>query len=196
MCSTGDGIFIGVLMGELYLIRHGRTEANEKWLYCGSTDLFLSEKGAEDLNGISYDVPADTLFITSGMRRTEQTLKILFGDVPHRIDARFREVDFGVFEMKSYESLKEQEDYQTWISGDNEKNVPPKGESGEQMKIRVLKGLEDVQKEERSVVLVCHGGVIAAIMEHLYPNENKNRYLWQPKPGHGYLIKDGKYQEI
>jgi alpha-ribazole phosphatase len=196
MCSTCDGIFIGVLMSELYLIRHGRTEANEKWLYCGSTDLFLSEKGTEDLKDISYDVPGDTLFITSGMRRTEQTLKILFGDVPHRIDERFREVDFGVFEMKSYESLKEQEDYQTWISGDNEKNVPPKGESGEQMKIRVLKGLEDVQKEERPVILVCHGGVIAAIMEHLYPNENKNRYLWQPKPGHGYLIKDGKYQEI
>ena len=196
MCSTGDGIFIGVSMGELYLIRHGRTEANEKWLYCGSTDLFLSEKGAEDLNGISYDVPADTLFITSGMNRTEQTLQILFGDVAHKIDKRFREVDFGIFEMKSYESLKEQEDYQTWISGDNEKNVPPKGESGEQMKIRVLKGLEDVQKEERPVVVVCHGGVIAAIMEYLYPCENKNRYLWQPKPGHGYLIKDGKYQEI
>ena len=183
-------------MGELYLIRHGRTEANEKWLYCGSTDLFLSEKGAEDLKDISYDVPEDTLFITSGMRRTEQTLKILFGDVPHKIDKRFREVDFGVFEMKSYESLKEQEDYQTWISGDNEKNVPPKGESGEQMKIRVLKGLEDLQKEERPVVVVCHGGVIAAIMEYLYPLEDKNRYLWQPKPGHGYFIKDGKYQEI
>ena len=183
-------------MSELYLIRHGRTEANEKWLYCGSTDLFLSEKGTEDLKGISYDVPADTLFITSGMRRTEQTLKILFGDVPHRIDDRFREVDFGIFEMKSYESLKEQEDYQAWISGDNEKNVPPKGESGEQMKVRVLEGLQDLFKEECPVVVVCHGGVIAAIMEHLYPLENKNRYLWQPKPGHGYLIKDGKYQEI
>ena len=183
-------------MGELYLIRHGRTEANEKWLYCGSTDLFLSEKGAEDLNGISYDVPEDTLFITSGMNRTEQTLQILFGDVPHRIEDRFREVDFGVFEMKSYESLKEQENYQAWISGDNEKNVPPKGESGEQMKIRVLEGLQDLFKEEHPVVLVCHGGVIAAIMEHLYSNENKNRYQWQPKPGHGYLIKDGKYQEI
>lgn len=183
-------------MSEIYLIRHGRTEANEKWLYCGSTDLFLSEKGAEDLKGISYDVPKDTLFITSGMRRTEQTLKILFGDVPHRIDDRFREVDFGFFEMKSYESLKEQEDYQVWISGDNEKNVPPKGESGEQMKKRVLEGLKALQKEVKPVVLVCHGGVIAAIMEHLYPLENKNRYLWQPKPGHGYLIKDGKYQEI
>ena len=29
----------------IYLIRHGKTEANEKHLYCGSTDLPLSEKG-------------------------------------------------------------------------------------------------------------------------------------------------------
>ena len=35
----------------IYLIRHGRTEANEKWLYCGSTDLSLSEKGREELAG-------------------------------------------------------------------------------------------------------------------------------------------------
>lgn len=196
MCSDSAGTFIGVRMGEIYLIRHGRTEANEKWLYCGSTDLFLSEKGAEDLKDISYTVPENVIFITSGMNRTEQTLNILFGDVPHKTDARFREVDFGIFEMKSYESLKEQEDYQVWISGDNEKNVPPKGESGEQMKKRVLEGLKALQKEVNPVVVVCHGGVIAAIMEHLYPNENKNRYLWQPKPGHGYLIKNGKYQEI
>lgn len=183
-------------MSEIYLIRHGRTEANEKWLYCGSTDLFLSEKGVEDLKSISYDVPEDTLFITSGMNRTEQTLNILFGDVHHRIDERFREVDFGIFEMKSYESLKEQAVYQEWISGDNEKNVPPKGESGEQMKKRVLEGLGELQKEQHPVVLVCHGGVIAAIMEYLYPEEGRNRYQWQPKPGHGYLLKDGNYQEI
>ncbi len=183
-------------MGNLYLIRHGRTEANEKWLYCGSTDLFLSESGAKELEDITYDIPEDAIFITSGMNRTEQTLKILFGDVIYRVDERFREVDFGVFEMKSYESLKEQADYQAWITGDNERNVPPDGESGEQMKKRVLEGLQDLQNEIKNVVLVSHGGVIAAIMEHLFPLENKNRYLWQPKPGHGYVIGESKYQEI
>ena len=75
-------------MSELYLIRHGRTEANEKWLYCGSTDLFLSESGAKELENIKYSVPEDAIFITSGMNRTEQTLKILFGDIPHEIDSQ------------------------------------------------------------------------------------------------------------
>ena len=33
----------------LYLLRHGKTLANEKKLYCGFTDLLLSEKGIEEL---------------------------------------------------------------------------------------------------------------------------------------------------
>jgi len=38
----------------LYLIRHGKTAANEQHLYCGSTDLPLSEKGIEELQNLHY----------------------------------------------------------------------------------------------------------------------------------------------
>ena len=41
---------------------------------------------------------------------------------------------------------------------------------------------------EEDVLLVTHGGVIAAIMAHLFPREGKSRYQWQPKPFHGYLL--------
>ena len=183
-------------MGKLYLIRHGRTEANEKWLYCGSTDLPLSASGAKMLENVHYEVPKECIFMTSGMLRTEQTLKILFGNVPHTVDGRFREVDFGIFEMHSYEQLKSDPVYQEWITGDNEKNVPPNGESGEQMLERVLEGLKDLQKESQNVVLVTHGGVIAAMMEQLFPGEDKNRYTWQPKPGCGYVVDEKGYQEL
>ena len=183
-------------MGKLYLIRHGRTEANEKWLYCGSTDLPLSASGAKMLENVHYEVPKECIFMTSGMLRTEQTLKILFGNVPHTVDGRFREVDFGIFEMHSYEQLKSDPVYQEWITGDNEKNVPPNGESGEQMLERVLEGLKDLQKESKNVVLVTHGGVIAAMMAQLFPGEDKNRYTWQPKPGCGYVVDEKGYQEL
>ncbi len=183
-------------MGVFYLIRHGKTEANERKLYCGSTDLPLTEGGMGELKKINYIVPQDSIFITSGMKRTEQTLQLLFGDVAHKVDNRFREVDFGVFEMKSYEQLKGREDYQTWISEDNEKNVPPDGESGEQMLKRVLDGFMELKRETKDVVLISHGGVIAGLMAHLFPEEGKNRYSWQPRPGHGYVIADGIYQEM
>ncbi len=176
----------------VYLIRHGKTEANEKRLYCGSTDLPLSEKGAEELRNCCYKI-SDVRYFTSGMKRTEQTLKLLFGDVPYDEDFRFREVDFGIFEMHSYEQLKNDPAYVAWISGDNEGNVPPGGESGRQMKQRVLEAFHEIR---RDTVLVCHGGVIACIMEHLFPEEQKSRYEWQPENGCGYAVSNAGYQRI
>lgn len=176
----------------IYLIRHGKTEANEKRLYCGSTDLPLSEKGREELSQIHYDIKS-VRFLTSGRLRTNETLKILFGNVAYEEDSRFREVDFGVFEMHSYEQLKDNPAYQIWCTGDNEANIPPGGESGLHMKRRVREAFSEIKED---TVLICHGGVIAAIMERLFPEENKTLYDWQPKNGCGYMIKDHGYQCI
>ena len=177
----------------IYLIRHGKTSANEKHLYCGSTDLSLSVVGREELQNIHYDIK-NVRFLTSGMKRTNETLQILFGDVSHDADPRFREVDFGIFEMHSYEELKDTPEYQAWLTGDNEANIPPQGESGMQMKNRVMEAFSEIQED---TCIITHGGVIAAIMEHLFPDENKNRYEWQPKPGRGYAIIDGfRYIEL
>ena len=173
----------------IYLIRHGKTEANEKHLYCGSTDLSLSVAGREELQNIRYDIK-HVRFITSGMKRTNETLQTLFGEVPYEIEPRFREVDFGIFEMHSYDELKDSHAYQAWLTGDNEANIPPQGESGEQMKARVLKAFSEIKED---TCIITHGGVIAAIMEHLFPNEGKNRYEWQPRPGYGYVIHAGSY---
>ncbi len=176
----------------IYLIRHGKTPANEQRIYCGSTDMSLSEGGIEELEKLPYDIK-NVRFLTSGMKRTNETLKVLFGDVPFAEDMRFREVDFGLFEMHSYEELKDREDYQRWITGDNETNIPPEGESGQQMSERVLEAFREIRED---TVLVTHGGVIAAIMQHCFPDEGKNRYEWQPKNGCGYLLSGGIYRTI
>ena len=176
----------------IYLIRHGKTEANEKHLYCGSTDLPLSNAGKEELRSVHYDIKT-VRFLTSGMKRTNETLRILFGDVPYEVDPRFREVDFGIFEMHSYEELKDTPEYQAWLAGDNEINVPPKGESGVQMKARALEAFSEIKED---TCVITHGGVIASIMEYLFPNEGKNRYEWQPKLGSGYVLDAGGYSQL
>ena len=176
----------------IYLIRHGKTEANEKHLYCGSTDLPLSAGGRQELQNIRYDIK-NVRFLTSGMKRTDETIRILFGDVPYETDPRFREVDFGIFEMHGYGQLKNTPEYQAWLTGDNEVNIPPQGESGVQMKARVMQALSEIKED---TCIITHGGVIAAIMEHLLPEENKNRYQWQPRPGEGYCITDHTYRRI
>lgn len=176
----------------IYLIRHGMTDANERHLYCGSTDLGLSSAGIKALRQLHYDIK-NANYITSGMKRTEQTLEVLFGAVPHIRDPRFREVDFGIFEMRSYEELKDTDAYQAWIQGDNEANTPPKGESGQQMRQRALEAFRGI---ETDTVVITHGGVIAAIMAERFPEANKNRYAWQPRPGHGYAITGNVYRSI
>lgn len=176
----------------IYLIRHGKTIANEKHLYCGSTDLPLSNAGREELQGFHYDIQ-NIRFITSGMKRTNETLHILFGDVPYEVDSRFREVDFGIFEMQSFDQLKDSPEYQVWLTGDNDVNIPPNGESGAQMKERVLAAFSGIKED---TCIITHGGVIAAIMEHMFPNENKNRYEWQPRNGCGYIISENRFKVI
>ena len=176
----------------IYLIRHGKTVANEQHLYCGSTDLPLSDGGREELHSMRYDITPER-FVTSGMKRTDETLRILFGNVPFSVDSRFREVNFGDFEMKSYEMLKDDPSYQAWLTGDNEVNVPPGGESGVQMTRRVLEAFREIPD---GTALVTHGGVIAAIMASLFPADGKHRYQWQPRNGHGYEIRGGTYRPI
>ena len=176
----------------IYLIRHGKTEANEKHLYCGSTDLPLSNAGKEELRSVHYDIK-NVRFISSGMKRTNETLRILFGDVPYEVEPRFREVDFGTFEMHSYQELKDTSEYQAWLTGDNDANIPPNGESGVQMKARVLGAFSEIKE---NTCIITHGGCIAAIMEHLFPGEGKNRYEWQPKNGFGYIIRGNTYEEL
>ena len=121
------------------------------------------------------------------MARADETLEIFFGTVPFIPLPALQELDFGAFEMQSYEQLKNRPDYQAWISGDNYKDRCPYGESAEEMEARCLPAFRTLLQLE-SAVLVTHGGVIAAIMAHYFPGEGKNRYEWQPEPAGGYLL--------
>ena len=177
----------------ILLLRHGRTKANEEHLYCGSTDWPLSDEGRELLSQKAGIYGTDwEFYYTSGMSRTKETLSILFGEQSAVIqEPDFREMDFGAFEGRSYAMLKDDPAYQKWISGDNEKNICPGGESGEQMRERVLCAFDWILRNdpEESIVIVTHGGPIAAIMQKLFPEQGLNRYQWQPECGEGYLLK-------
>lgn len=173
---------------KLYLIRHGQTEANLRHLYCGSTDLPLSDAGREALLSIRYPKPEKADYITSGMRRCNETMDLLFHPESVVVCPDLREIDFGIFEMRGYDELKDDPAYQTWISGDNMTNTPPGGESGLDMTCRVMAAFREILLRGKNAVIVTHGGVIAAIMAECFSGENRNRYQWQPAPGCGYLL--------
>ena len=179
---------------KIHLIRHGKTLANEKKLYCGQTDLPLSENGTEEIIRLKNQgiYPSADIFYTSGLIRSEQTVDIIYGEVFRKAISDIAEFKFGLFEMKSYEELKDQEDYQAWITDETGNFQCPQGESKKQFEKRVIGGYNSIisevsQSADCSVFVSCHGGVIVCIMEYLMPNI-KNFYEWQPEPGRGYTL--------
>lgn len=184
---------------EILLLRHGATEANEQHRYCGKTDLSLSPSGKASLlckqRSLLYPNLSDFFICTSGMKRTNETLALLYPNDSvraHTIPA-FQEIDFGSFENRSYEELRDSPSYQAWISPNfpdesNDKNQCPNGESGEEMKTRVLSQLHELLRTHERIAIFTHGGPISAIMAFYFPEEHKNRYQWQSDFGEGWRI--------
>lgn len=174
----------------LTLIRHGLTLGNMQRLYYGSTDLPLTEAGEKDLlqkrNICIY--PTAAHYYTSGMLRTEQTLELLYGAVPHKALPGLGEMDFGDFEMRSYEALRENPAYQTWIQGCVEANRCPNGESAAQATARALAALEPILSSGEDAVCITHGGIIAGLMLSWFPGR-RHRYGFTPAPGDGYCVE-------
>ena len=190
-------------------IRHGMTRANEEHRYLGKTDEPLSEKGIrllQEKKKKSFFNAPEFLY-ASPMKRCVQTAEILFRRKPVLIP-EWKEMDFGQFEGKNYEELKDNPDYQKWI--DSNGTLPfPGGESREQFIRRSMEGFDrmmsDILKRsekntgiqndtdtrylksnrgtEIPVVTVVHGGTIMAVLSSLTGGEY---FDFQVKNGEGY----------
>lgn len=185
-------------MQKIYLICHGATVADTQHLYCGRSDLPLSPEGEDTLRRMAsaggYPAAEGCRLMTSGMQRTEQTLKILYGEKEHERRPDFRELDYGAFELQSKEQLSEREDYRAWINGDTAHDRCPDGESGEDVANRIRPAFEEILRDGRDTILITHSGIIASLLIDLYPDDLNSRKDWQPDPGKGWAVtlEDGK----
>ena len=152
------------------VLRHGMTEANEKGIYIGTTDVPLSAKGAADLAAKmdEFDYPTVHRVYSSPLRRCTETAEILFPYTELCPVDDLRELDFGEFENKSIEELAKREDYNKWIRGGKD-NRPPKGESLEEMTARIYKALHAVITDMMEsglthCAMITHGGIISNML--------------------------------
>ena len=179
---------------KLYLIRHGITYCNEKNLYCGKSDIDLSENGIHNLREKAKKVkyPNCDFYFTSGAKRANQTLGILCPGNKYSMLEKFFEYDFGDFELKSYEDLKLLKEYIGWVD-DEEGNIKcPNGESRYEFRKRIKEGFIElikhfIKENIKTALGVTHGGSIGMILEMLY-DDKKKFYEWQPKNGEGYEL--------
>lgn len=174
---------------KLTMIRHGITEGNKNGLYYGSTDLPLLEEGKKALEALKGELhyPKAKHYYTSGMLRAEQSFKIIYGDIPHGILPGLREIDLGDFEMRTYEQLKDDPDFIAWITGDNEANICPNGESGDGVTQRALAELEPIIAAGEDAVIITHSGVIGGVLRRLF--KKGTRYDYRVDPGYGFTVE-------
>ena len=179
---------------KLTLLRHGNTEGNIRGLYYGATDLPILPESAEELRARAArgGCPSAKKYYTSGMKRAEQSFAALYGDTPHETLPGVREIDLGEFEMRAYEDLKNDPKFIEWCTGDNERNVCPGGESGEQVTERALAALMPIVEAGEDAVVITHGGVIGGVLSRLFPDP-EGRFRFTPAPGTGYTVEfEGK----
>lgn len=179
----------------IYLIRHGKTKCNEQKLYCGKTDVSLSQLGIKELEKkkSEFSYPKCRLNFTSGAKRANETFEILYPNCEYEKRNGFWEYDFGDFELKSYEMLKENKDYIKWICDATTTINCPNGESRQEFYIRLKNSFVEFLSElklrnENEALIVCHGGTIGTILQLFYDG-SKDFYSYQPSCGGGYKLK-------
>ncbi|MDR7001821.1 histidine phosphatase family protein [Neobacillus niacini] len=168
------------------LFRHGLTEANKRKAYLGWKDspLCLEE----------MKTPVHRIFegyFSSDLHRCLETAKIFFPGSSPKLLKELREINFGEWDGKTYDDLKEDQFYLQWLS-DPFLFCPPKGESFQQFQARIQAGWRKMRdeiflKNLQSCAVVTHGGVIRHLLTKYAPEE-KEFWEWQSPHHQGFEL--------
>lgn len=170
------------------LFRHGLTEANKRRAYLGWTDSPLCSIAKKEISEIP--IRYDQLF-SSDLGRCLDTAKIMFPQCTPFITPKLREMNFGKWEGKVYEELKDDLQYQRWLE-DPYSVKPPDGETFTEFSIRVIHCWEKLSKRVldmnvETAAIMTHGGVIRFLLTRFAP-EVKGFWNWTPSHGKGYEL--------
>lgn len=190
---------------EFILVRHGKTEYNERRQYCGALDPDLSDLGRQELEGSAIraylEEHTPDMVFCSPMRRTLQTAAILLDDrdVPLVAVPELREIDFGDFEGRSYEEMKDDPAYTAWLDTNCEGPIPG-GDFPESFRDDVevcFESLMETCRTERveRALIVSHGGVLSTILER-FAEPEKHWYEYHFPCGGFAVLKDGHIETL
>ena len=170
---------------KIYLIRHGQTQGNLEKRYIGKTDEPLCKEGLSSLKKRKY--PSAEVIFSSPMKRCLMTAQAIYPSRSVIICNDLREMDFGDFEGKCYDELKDNDNYIKWIESNG--NIPfPNGESRDEFATRCQNAFEICLhklhkiKNQQTASFIIHGGTIMAIMQK-YGSPKGEYYKWQIENG-------------
>lgn len=154
----------------LVLLRHGETDGQSSIRFHGATDVDLSPEGRAHMRRFAQGLatPPD-LVVASPLRRSWKAAALVARGALVRLEADFREIDFGRFEGLTKEEIQAREPV---LYADWQERRPgfefPGGEPRAEFRARVERGLERLLAAPvRDALVVAHKGVIRAIVETL-----------------------------
>ena len=178
-------------------IRHLCTPGNEKRQYIGRTDEDLSEQAVEEFRqrqeqstGGLY--PPVQHVIASPLKRCIQTAELIYPGQEISVEPMLRECDFGEYEQKTYEELKNEPEYIRWMESGG-MTVFPGGEEQTSFRRRCVDGVKRwiarlLEDGADSAAFVVHGGTIMAVLSELAEDKHEF-YHWQVENGGGYVAE-------
>ena len=179
---------------KIHLIRHGLTDGNLKGLYIGETNLPLCDEGAAELLLMTqeYFYPQVEAVYSSPKKRCLQTAEIIYPAYTPIAVESLREVNFGVFEGKSAQDLKDTPEFIEWVTG-GYMGTPPEGEDAMTFYNRCKDGFSQVfshmMKEGIfSAAIITHGAVIMNIMAAFSAVKKESFLDWRVDSGAGYTV--------
>jgi broad specificity phosphatase PhoE len=153
----------------LLMARHGQTDLNVDDRWQGRIDPPLNATGLAQADALAATLPEGIdVVLCSPLLRARQTAEPVaqrLGLVP-RLDADFRERDFGVFEgLSGDEALARYPELAARNVAYRWDEAPPGAESVQAVVDRVQAGLERLRAEHdgRTVLLVSHGFVVRCL---------------------------------
>jgi probable phosphoglycerate mutase len=185
-------------MTRFIVVRHGETRWNLEARIQGHGDSPLTEIGLAQADALAARLATERfdLLVSSDLGRALGTAQRIAHATGHEIvpDPRFRERAFGCAEGLTYGEMDHQfpEAFSHVRETDPDYRMPG-GESRRELYERVREGFEALARDhpQRSVAVVCHGGVLAALYRHVHgigpsamaripiPNASYNRVLAQ-----------------
>lgn len=182
---------------KIVMIRHLKTPGNEKRQYIGRTDEGLSEKAVQQFHEqLNRKKEEAERLIASPMKRCIQTAELIYPGKEIDTEELLRECDFGLFEGKTYEELKENPAYIAWLESGGTIAFP-EGEEQLIFRSRCVRGMKRqidrlFAEGIENAAFVVHGGTIMAVLEEMAePVDGVKRefYHWQVENGGGYRFE-------
>lgn len=149
---------------KLIIVRHVETEANINKKFSGWSNYNITQNGLNQINELKRKLKNKYVdyIITSPLYRAYYTAleisKVV--NIEIIIDERIKEINFGIFDGKTIEEIKEKyyKEYLSWMEN-YKKYCFPNGECYSSFFKRIDEFLNDLDKTKKYII-VTHGGVI------------------------------------